>query len=143
MNMLLDIVNSETFMIIQILFVVIFGSLCVIALALKAFNINIQEFIKKHIVAEFEGPDVCFECNKTTCNECPFKEEWKTHVCQVQNQNSERRENDWKSSWNEKIFNTLFHRPSWGIRVETHLENLEGYSPSPLDFFKEKNGTKI
>jgi hypothetical protein len=27
--------------------------------------------------------------------------------------------------------------------VETHLENLEGYSPSPLDFFKEKNGTKI
>jgi hypothetical protein len=70
MDYLFDIVNSEMFQTIQLVVVIAGGLLCIVGMFLKMF----PEFVKKHIVGEFNGPDVCFDCNKITCNECPFKE---------------------------------------------------------------------
>jgi hypothetical protein len=77
MNYLLDIVNSEVFVMIQTLFVIIVGSLCLIVLIYKTFQSRIKNFIKKHIVDEFHGPDMCFDCSRTTCDHCEIWKEKK------------------------------------------------------------------
>lgn len=74
MNFIMGIVESEIFVMIQTLFVIIAGSLCIIVLIYKTFQIQIQDFIKKHIVDDFHGPDCCADCNRTTCDHCEL---WK------------------------------------------------------------------
>jgi hypothetical protein len=59
------------FQTIQLVVVILGGVLCIGGMFLKMF----PGFVKKHIISEFNGPDFCFDCNKTTCENCPFKEE--------------------------------------------------------------------
>jgi len=74
MNMLLDIVNSEMFQTIQLVVVIVGGVLCISGMLIKMFPDYFKSFIKRHIVDEFHGPDICFDCSKTNCDGCPIKE---------------------------------------------------------------------